>query len=65
MYQSMTGTTLLFLAENTHSSVASASFMFSGRAAGQLIGACLCSFLMNFIKGFRPLLTIGKQPKIN
>lgn len=57
---SITGPTLLFLADNTNSDVGRVSAMFSGRSAGILVGSIGFSAIVNRYAKFQPLLSLGE-----
>jgi len=59
LFCSLSGPTLLYLANNVSSSVDAVSYILSSRAVGNLIGAIFGGFLIRYCKKYKPLVTIG------
>jgi len=59
LFSSLSGSTLLYLTDNVGSTVDAVSYVFTGRAAGNLIGSVFCGLLIKYYKKYKPLLTIG------
>lgn len=59
LFISITGPTLLFLADNVNSEVTQVSAIFSGRSAGILVGSAVYSAVVNRFPKFRPFLSLG------
>lgn len=63
IFNSITGPTLLFLADNVQSSVRTLSTMFAGRSVGVLVGAVLGGSISRCVKpNFRHMFVIGRHP---
>jgi len=59
LFWSLSGPTLLYLADNTHSTVSNISWMLSAKAAGLAIGSISCGMLLRYMMDFKPLVTVG------
>nr|XP_039267013.1 sodium-dependent glucose transporter 1C-like isoform X1 [Styela clava] len=59
LFISITGPTLLYLADNVNAEVRQVSSMFTGRSAGILVGSAVFSAVVSKWTKFKPLLSLG------
>lgn len=65
LFISITGPTLLFLADNVDSEVRQVSLIFSGRSLGILVGSAVFSAVVSKWTKFKPLLSLGIGLAVN
>lgn len=61
LFQSLSGPTLLYLADNVGATVGEVSAVFTGRSAGFFVGSFAYAMIVMRYRTFKPLLTVGES----